>query len=78
MADRDDNDLQNAVVDFVNHPVISDANPPRIATREFLDVCRARVDSNPAKRASIRFAMSSGKRSSSLRTDLGRMTRYLI
>ena len=43
VADRDDDDLQNAVVDFVNRPVITHANPPRITAFKFLHVRRTRV-----------------------------------
>lgn len=43
VPDGDDEDLQNAVMDFVNHPVIADANPPRVAAFEFFHVLRARV-----------------------------------
>src|SRR6266436_4690291 len=43
VSDGDDEDLQNAVMDFVNHPVITDANPPRVAAFEFFHVRRARV-----------------------------------
>ncbi len=43
VADGDDEDLQNAVMDFVNHPVIADTNPPGVAAFEFFHVGRARV-----------------------------------
>ena len=34
----DDDDLQNAVMDFINHPVVADANPPRVTAFEFLHI----------------------------------------
>ena len=39
MADGDD-DLQHPVMDFINHPVITRPDPPRIASFELLHIRR--------------------------------------
>ena len=43
VSDGDDNNLQFAVVDFVNDAVIADADSPRFSAFEFLYVRRPRV-----------------------------------
>jgi hypothetical protein len=43
MSNSYDDDLQNTVMDFINYPVVADANAPGAASFEFFYIRWARV-----------------------------------
>lgn len=43
MSYSDDDDLQNTIMDLVNHTVVTYTNSPRVPSFEFLYVGRARI-----------------------------------
>jgi hypothetical protein len=43
VADSYDDHLKDAVVNFVDHPIIADPDSPCVTSFELFDVCRARV-----------------------------------
>jgi hypothetical protein len=76
--DRDHKDLQCRVIYIINYTVVADANPPSIAPLEFFHVGWPGIcfQCGEASQYPIRDVI--WQRSSTFRTDLGRMTRYLI
>lgn len=74
MANSDDDDLQFAVVDFVDDPVITHAHAPGGTTFKFLHAGWTRIVFQFAQTVENAAGNVTASRSSCFCTDFGRMT----